>query len=342
MEAVNTKPATTETDSEQNPAARDLPRSRKVVIVGAGAVGSTFAYALAQDGGPDEIVLYDTQRDLAQGQILDLAHGLPFMPPMTLRAGGPDDYADARVIVITAGAKQKSGESRLDLLQRNAAIMRQIMDDVTDRDSQAVVVVVANPVDLLTRVALERSDWPRNRIMGSGTVLDTARFRYLLSRHCGVDSRNVHAYILGEHGDSEIAPWSLTHIAGVSMETYCAVCGKHGEWDRVKQEIVEEVRQSAYHIIDYKGATNYAIGLALVQIVRAIIRNQHSVLTVSALLNGEFGLRDVCLSVPCMLSEKGIERVLHGELAPKEQEGLQQSARVLREAWNRLRSELRH
>jgi len=309
---------------------------RKVVIVGAGAVGSTFAYALAQDGVADEIVLMDAQRELAQGQVLDLSHGLPFLPPVSFMVGRPEDYANAQVIVITAGAKQKPGQSRLDLLRRNAAITEQIMDEVTARDSRAVVVVGANPVDVLTRVALNRSDWPRNRIMGSGTVLDTARFRYLFSQHCGVDARNVHAYILGEHGDSEIAAWSWTHVAGIAMQEYCAICGKCADWAQVREDIVEKVRKSAYHVIDYKGATNYAIGLALVRIVRAILRDEHSVLTVSALQEGEFDLKDVCLGIPCVVSAKGIERVVHGELTVEEQAGLRRSAQVLQKAWNDL------
>jgi L-lactate dehydrogenase len=309
---------------------------RKVVIVGAGAVGSTFAYALAQDGAADQIVLTDTQRDLAEGQVLDLAHGLPFLPPVTFRAGSAGDYADAQVIVVTAGAKQKPGESRLDLLQRNAAIMDSIVSDICEQDSRAIMIMVANPVDVLTRVALDRSGWPRNRVMGSGTVLDAARFRYLLSQHCGVDARNVHAYILGEHGDSEIAPWSLTHIAGMPMREYCAVCGKCEDRKDVREGIADQVRKSAYHIIDYKGATNFAIGLALVRIVRAILRNEHSVLTVSAMLTGEFGIKDVCLGVPCVISDDGIERIVQGKLAEDEMDGLRRSATVLQEAWTNL------
>ena len=240
------------------------------------------------------------------------------------------------MIVVTAGAKQKSGESRLDLLQRNAAIMDGIVSEIRAQDSAAVMIVVANPVDVLTRVALDCSGWPRNRIMGSGTVLDTARFRYLLSQHCGVDARNVHAYILGEHGDSEIAPWSLTHIAGMPMQEYCAVCGKCEDWKQVREDIADQVRKSAYHIIDYKGATNYAIGLALVRIVRAILRNEHSVLTVSAMLTGEFGIENVCLGVPCVIAGEGIERVVQGRLCENEMEGLQHSARLLKEAWTEL------
>lgn len=313
------------------------PLKRKVVIVGAGAVGSSFAYALAREGAAEEIVLSDINRQLAEGEILDLAHGLPFLPPVTFRAGSSEDYADAQVIVITAGAKQKPGQSRLDLMQENAKIIEHIMTDITSRDSPAIVIVVANPVDILARVALQVSGWPRERIMGSGTVLDTARFRYMLSDHCGVDPRNVHGYILGEHGDSEIAPWSLTHIAGMPMDEYCAICRKCEDWHKTRRDLVERVRQSAYHIIDYKGATNYAIGLALVRIVGAILRNEHSVLTVSVLLDGEYGLNNVCLGVPCMISAQGVERVIHGKLTDDEQKGLEHSAEALNNAWKQLR-----
>lgn len=312
---------------------RERWKARKVVIVGAGAVGSTFAYALAQSGLADDIALLDQNRELAAGQVLDLAHGLPFFPPVHIHEGDASDYADAHVIVITAGAKQRPGESRLDLLQRNVAIIESIVDDIVAQQSQAVIVMVSNPVDVLTYVALKHSGWPRGRVIGSGTVLDSARFRYLLSQHCGVDAHNVHGYILGEHGDSELAAWSLTHIGGMKIDDYCPICGRcNGDCLAHRQALVEEVRRSAYHIIDYKGATYFAVGLALVRIVSAILRNQHSILTVSTLLDGEYGLRDVCLSVPCVVGEAGVERIITASLTPEEQEALERSASILREA----------
>lgn len=308
-------------------------KARKVVIVGAGAVGSTFAYALAQSGLADDIALLDQNRELAAGQVLDLAHGLPFFPPVHIHEAEKSDYADAHVIVVTAGAKQRPGESRLDLLQRNAAIIESIVDDIVAQQSQAVIVMVSNPVDVLTYVALKRSGWPRERVIGSGTVLDSARFRYLLSQHCGIDAHNVHGYILGEHGDSELAAWSLTHIGGMAIDDYCPTCGRCSrDWNEERNRLLESVRRSAYHIIDYKGATYFAIGLALVRIVGAILRNQRSVLTVSTLLDGEYGLRDVCLSVPCVISEGGVERIIVANLAPEEQEALARSAAILRAA----------
>ena len=305
---------------------------RKVVVVGAGAVGATYCYALAQSGLAEEIIIIDKNEDLVRGQVLDLVHGQPFFPPVTIKAGTVDDYADARLIVITAGAAQKPGETRLELLKKNAAIVGGIAADIASRNSAGVMLIVSNPVDVLTYVALKRSGWERNRIIGSGTVLDSARFRYLLGEHCGVDVHNVHGYILGEHGDSEFAAWSMTHIGGSTIDEYCPVCGKCSEWNVQRELIEKKVRESAYSIINSKGSTYYAVGLALVRITASILRNQNSVLTVSVLLNGEYGLNDVCLSVPCIVSEKGIVRIIDSTLAPAEIEALNYSATVLKKA----------
>ena len=243
---------------------------------------------------------------------------------------------DARVIVITAGTAQRPGETRLDLLQRNASIVGQIAGDVAGADSSAVMLVVTNPVDVLTHVALRRTGWERGRVIGSGTVLDTARFRHLLSRHCGIDSHNVHGYILGEHGDSEVAAWSMTHVAGMTMDEYCPACGRCDDWPAQQARIEQEVRDSAYHIINYKGATCFGVGLALVRIVAAILRGQHSVLTVSTLLDGEYGLGDVCLSVPCIVSERGVERIVESRLSQGELESLAASAALLKQSMGQL------
>lgn len=315
----------------------DTPwRPRKVVVVGAGAVGATFAYALAQSGLADEIVLRDANHDLVMGQVLDLAHGQAFFPSVQIREARVEDYADARLIVITAGSKQRPGESRLALLQRNAGIIRDIIDEIVLQKSQAVVLIVSNPVDILTHVAHKRSGWPRGRIIGSGTVLDSARFRHLLSQHCGVDVHNVHAYILGEHGDSEFAAWSMTNMAGMPIEQFCGRCRKCDHKQPARLQIVEAVKQSAYHIIDYKGATCFAVGLALTRIAAAILRNQHGVLTVSAVLEGEYGLDGVSLAVPSILSRNGVERVLEVDLPPDEKSALAKSAAVLKEAIQQL------
>ena len=311
-------------------------KPRKVVIVGAGAVGSTFAYALAQSGLADEIALRDANHELALGQVLDLVHGQAFFPSVQIHEGQASDYADAHLIVITAGSKQRSGESRLELLQRNVKIIHDIIDEIALQKSPAVILIVSNPVDILTYVAHKRSGWPRGRIIGSGTVLDSARFRYLLSRHCGVDVHNIHAYILGEHGDSEFAAWSMTNMAGMPIEQFCRLCLKCDDWQAQRRKVAEEVRHSAYHIIDYKGATWFAVGLALTRIAAAILRNQRGVLTVSSVLEGEYGLSGVSLGVPCIVSQKGVDKVLEVALPPDEQDALVKSAAVLQAAIGKL------
>jgi L-lactate dehydrogenase len=308
-----------------------LWKSRKVVIVGAGAVGATFAFALAQKGLADQICLIDANPDFAEGQALDLAHGLPFYPSVQIRAGDRRDYSDAQVIVITAGAKQAPGESRLNLLQKNAAIIEGIVDEIVAQKSQAVLLVASNPVDILTQVALKRSGWLKNRVIGSGTVLDSARFRYLISQHCKVDVGNVHAYILGEHGDSEVAAWSMTHVAGMPMDHYCPQCGNCSDWHGERDRIVREVKESAYHIINYKGSTYFGIGMSLARIVGTILQDQNSVLTVSTYLEGDYGLHEVCLSIPCVVGQGGIKRIVQAELYPEEQSALERSAQILKD-----------
>ena len=305
---------------------------RKVVVVGGGAVGATFCYSLAQSGLADEIALIDMNEDLARGQVLDLVHGQPFFPTVSIRVGNKSDYADAQLVVVTAGAPQKPGETRLHLLQKNAAIVGSIATDVAGHKCPGVMMIVSNPVDVLTYVALHRSGWDRSRVIGSGTVLDSARFRHLLSDFCGVDVHNVHAYILGEHGDSEFAAWSMTHVAGVHIDQYCATCGECDNWKRQRRHIEQEVRDSAYHIINYKGATHYAVGMALVRIAGAVLRGQNSILTVSTFLDGEYGLHDVCLGVPSLLSKGGVKKVLESPLPEDEMDALSHSARILQQA----------
>jgi L-lactate dehydrogenase len=311
-------------------------RSRKVAIVGAGAVGATFAYAMAQNGAADEICLIDLNEDLCRGQVLDLSHGLPFYPTINIYAGSEKDYKDADVIVITAGAAQKKGETRLDLLKKNGAIIEGIVDQITAQNSKATIVVVTNPVDILTKIALERSGWDRSRVIGSGTVLDSSRFKFLLSEFFDVYVGSIHAYILGEHGDSEFAAWSMANISGVQLDEYSNQLGIEN-WQEKKKEIEREVRDSAYHIIDYKGATNFGVGLALVQIVGAILKNQRRVLTVSFHLEGEYGINDICLATPCLISQDGVASIVGTELTDEEQKKLEHSADVLRQEYADLK-----
>jgi len=313
-----------------------LVRRRKVVVVGAGAVGSTFCYALAQSGLAEEIAIVDQNDDLAQGQVLDLVQGQAFFPTVSIRVGNPCDYRDAQIVVITAGAAQRPGETRLGLLQKNAAIVRSIVDDIVGQKSAAVILVTSNPVDILTHVAVKRAGYDRGRVIGSGTVLDSARFRHLISGNCGIDIHNVHGYILGEHGDSEFAAWSMTHIAGMQIDRYCPICLRCADWTAERRQIEQSVRDSAYHIIEYKGATYFAIGLALVRITGAILRGQRSALTVSTALDGEFGLHDVCLSVPSIVSEGGVVKIIASQLPENELAALTASASVLKKAMEQL------
>lgn len=316
----------------------DKQHQRKVAIVGAGAVGSTFAYALAQSGLANQIVLIDQNKDLVQGQVLDLLHGDPFFPTVSIREGESADYHDAELIVITAGSAQKAGETRLQLLQRNAKIIQSIMKDINQQNPTGVVLVVSNPVDVMTHVALQCTNIESNRIIGSGTVLDSARLKQKLSQFCDVDVHNVHAYMLGEHGDSEFAAWSMANIAGTPIDEFFSLHQPQSDWHQIKQKIEEDVRNSAYHIIDYKGATYYAVGLALVRIAGAILRGEKSVLTVSTLLNGEYGLDNVCISVPCIISNSGVTKVIEHKLPESELNSLHTSAQTLKNAISKLHS----
>jgi L-lactate dehydrogenase len=309
---------------------------RKVVVVGAGSVGATYSYALAQSGMADEILLIDKNEELVSGQVLDLVHGKPFFPAVKIGVGTEDDYADARLVVITAGSAQSPGETRLQLLQKNADIVGDIAESVARLGCQGVMLIVTNPVDVLTWVALKKSGWERNRVIGSGTVLDSARLRYLLGNHCGVDVHNVHAYILGEHGDSEFAAWSMTNVAGIKIDDYCPICNKCSDWKAERAHIEQQVREAAYKIINAKGSTHFAVGMSLLKITASILRKQNSVLTVSTMLNGEFGLKDICLSVPCVVSDSGIEKIITSPLDGEERVLLNRSADVIKKAIDSL------
>ncbi len=304
-------------------------RVSRVVIVGAGAVGTTCAYTLQISGTARQIVMIDLDTKHAQAEIMDLNHGLFFTPPVDIRLGDYADCKDADIVIITAGAKQKPGQSRLDLVRRNVEICRSIVANILQHTRDAILLMVANPVDVLTYVALRASSLPPERVIGSGTVLDSARFRYLLSRHCNVDPHNVHAYILGEHGDSEVAAWSISHLGGVNLANCQKLCSRNCT-DQDRQAIVDQVRQSAYHIIEAKGATCYGIGLALEKIVRAILRDERSVLTVSRLLDGYCGIENVCLSIPTVVGRNGADRPLSADLSTQEQQALQASAQTLK------------
>lgn len=302
----------------------------KVAIIGAGDVGTTIAYTLQFSGLVTEMVLIDINRELANGQVMDMNHGLFFVPPITIWAGDYSDCKDADVIIITAGARQKQSESRLQLVERNAQICRSIVDQVIPYSKDAVLLVITNPVDVMTQVVMAHAGASKNRILGSGTVLDSARFRYYLSERCRVDARNVHAYVVGEHGDSEVFLWSQVRMAGTPLEQFCKGCD-HKCTPSEREHMVESVRNSAYHIIEAKGATSYGVSLAVLRITEALIRDENSVLTVSTWLDGAYGLREVCLSVPCIVSRRGVVRIIETPLNRNEQLSLEKSAEILRE-----------
>jgi L-lactate dehydrogenase len=301
----------------------------RVAVVGAGNVGASFAYALLLSGLAAEIVLIDLNRERAEGEAMDLTHTVPFAHPTRVWAGDYADCAGAAVTVVTAGANQRPGETRLELLARNAAIFRSIIARVAGANPAGIILVATNPVDVLTHAALRVSGLLPARVIGSGTTLDTARLRYLISRHFGVDARSVHAYIIGEHGDSEVPVWSLANIAGMRLPDYCEANGAALD-AAARRAIYEQTRDAAYEIIKRKGATYYAIGAGLVRVVEAILRNQRTVLTVSSVLDGPYGLSDVALSLPTVIDRGGVEQVIRLRLSDEEEAGLRRSAGVLR------------
>ena len=304
--------------------------SRKVAVIGCGFVGSSSAFALMQSGLFSEMVLIDADTKRAEGEAMDISHGISFARPMQIYAGNYDDITDAAIIVITAGANQKPDETRLDLIKKNAAIMKSIVGEIKKRDFGGILLIVSNPVDILTLIALKESGYPSNRVIGSGTVLDTGRFKYLLGEHLDVDSRSVHAFIIGEHGDSELAAWSNARIGGLKVNDFCELRG-HFNHEQSMKKIFENVRNSAYEIIERKHATYYGIAMAVKRICEAIIRNEKSILPVSSLMTGEYGLNDVVLSIPAVVDETGVQKVIPIELNDKELTKLKDSANILKD-----------
>lgn len=304
-------------------------RPRKGVIIGAGAVGMACAYAMLIRKTFDVLVVQDLNREKAEGEVMDLMHGVPFVAPVQIRAGTlADEGRDADIVVITAGAKQKPGETRLDLVQRNVTIFKGLMAEVARACPNAIVLIVSNPVDIMTYVAWKLSGFPSARVLGSGTVLDTARFRALLGAELGIDARNMHAYVIGEHGDSEVAVWSKVNVAGVRLDDL----GWDGNPETLTpalKTVFEQVRSAAYEIIRRKGYTSYAIGLATTEIVEAVLRDQERVLTVSTLIDDVYGIKDVCLGYPTVVNRHGATRLLNLALSDTEQRQLRNSAQTL-------------
>ena len=303
----------------------------KITIVGAGAVGSTTAYTLMLSGLVSEIVLIDINKKIAEGNALDMNHGISFVSPVKIIAGDYNDIKGSDMVIITAGANQEPGERRTDLLKRNAKITESIVENVLKYcHDDTIIMMVTNPVDILTYVAYKISGFSHNHIIGSGTVLDTARLKYLLGEHTNIDARNVHTYIIGEHGDSEVATWSTTSIAGMGISQFCESSQMCDSTAVCTECFYETVKNSAYEIIEKKGATYYAIALAVKRIVECIIGNEKSILTVSSMLEGQYGISDMCLAVPTVVSSNGAEKIIEIDLSEKEKEDLHKSAEKLK------------
>lgn len=294
----------------------------KVAIIGSGFVGASTAFAMAMNGLVAEMVLIDVNKDKADGEAMDINHGLAFLSQMSIYSGDYSDVRDCDVIVITAGANRKPGETRLDLAKKNTLIMKEITANVMRYYNQGVILVVSNPVDVMTYMVSKWSGLPEGKVIGSGTVLDSSRFRYLLGEKLGVDVRNVHGYMIGEHGDSQLPVWSATNIAGMQFDEYCAAHNIAVD----KEELVQEVKKAGAEVIKRKGATYYAIALSVNRIVEALLKNQSSVLTVGTVVNDSYGIQGVVINLPCIVNKDGVVQVLNIKFTDEELAALQASA----------------
>jgi len=314
---------------------RKATRPSRIAVVGAGKVGSTFAYATLLNGLVGEIVLIDIDRERAEGEAMDLNHAAPLSNPARIWVGDYSDCAGANVVVVSAGTAQKPGETRLDLFKRNASIFRDIIPEIAKYNKDGILLIATNPVDILSYIAWKASGFPWKHVIGSGTVLDTARFRHLLSQRLELDPRNVHAHIIGEHGDSEVPVWSLTNVSGMPLDEFCRTqdCELGPE---ERDHIAEQTRNAAYEIIQRKGATYYAVAVGLVRIAESILRDQHSILSVSSLVPGYYGIEDVYLSLPAVIGRGGVERLVRLPLSDEEKRALRQSAQTLRDVLDEL------
>lgn len=308
---------------------------RKVAVIGCGFVGSATAFALMQSRLFSEMVLLDANRAKAEGEAMDIAHGIPFAGQMKIYAGDYDDISDAGIIVITAGANQKPDETRLDLVHKNVEIFKSIIPEIAKRDYKGILLIVSNPVDILTYAAVKLSGLPENRVIGSGTVLDTARLKYLLGEHLSVDSRSVHAFIIGEHGDSEIAVWSSANVSGIPIDDFCEMRG-HYDHVQAMRQIAENVKNSAYEIIARKQATYYGIAMSVRRICEVIVRDEKSILPISTMIHDEYGIDDIALSMPAIVGGEGVETHVPISLNKQETESLIDSAETLKKVAKEL------
>ena len=297
----------------------------KIAVVGAGFVGTTFAYSLLIHGLASQIVIIDINQEKAEGEVMDLNHGMPFAYPARIWAGDYSDCRDADIVVVAVDKGQKIQQSRLELAEGNFQVLKQIIPNITRYNSEGILLVVTNPLDVMTYVALKLSGFPKNRVIGSGTILDTARLRYLLGEHLQVDPRNVHAYIIGEHGDSEVPVWSLANVAGIRLKDYCPICKVPYNPDDLN-DLFLKVKNAGYEIMKRKGRTNYGVALGLTKIVESIIRDENAISTVSCFLEDYHGVSDVCLSVPVILNRTGVKEVIKLPLNDEEITAFQKSA----------------
>lgn len=312
-----------------------MMKMQKAVMIGCGFVGSASVFALMQSGLFSEIALIDANTEKAEGEAMDISHGIPFARQMKIYAGDYDDVKDAGIVIVTAGANQQPGETRLDLVNKNVGIFKKIIPEIANRGFEGILLIVANPVDILTKVAIKLSGFPENRVIGSGTVLDTARLKYRLSEHLGVDSKSIHAFIVGEHGDSEIAVFSSANVSGIPLSQFCELRG-HFEHRASEREIAEKVKNSAYDIIQRKRATYFGVAMAVKRICEVIVRNEKAILPVSTSMHGEYGIEDVVLSMPCVVGSDGIEVQVPVVLSEEEKGKLQESAKILKETISTL------
>lgn len=306
-----------------------MVEKRKVVLVGTGFVGMSMAYALLNQGGVNELVLIDVAKEKAVGEAMDLSDGVPCASArMVIRAGDYDECKDANIVVITAGVAQKPGETRLDLAKTNAKIIKEVTENVVKSGFKGIFLIASNPVDVMTYVVGKVSGFPTNKVIGSGTVLDTARLRFLVAEHLNVSSKNVHAYIMGEHGDSSFVPWSKSYIGCKPLKD---IIEERKEPEDVLENIYKQVQQEAYEIINKKKATYYGIGMGLTKIIKAILNDEHEILTVSTYLNGEYGQNDIFIGVPAIVNASGIQEILNLKLSEEEKEKFNHSCSVLNE-----------
>lgn len=303
----------------------------KISVIGAGFVGATTSYALMLGGLCEELVIVDINKDKAIGEAMDISHGAAFVKPVKVISGTYEDTRDSDIVIITAGAAQKPGETRLDLVNKNIGIFKSLIPEIVKYSPDSILLVVSNPVDILSYVTYKLSGFPRERVIGSGTVLDTSRFRTLLAEYLEVDARSIHGYIIGEHGDSEIAAWSLTNIAGVNLEEYVNIT-QQGKGDLSFMEYIPmSVKNAAYEMINTKGYTNYAVALAVRRICEAITGDEKAILTVSALMEGEYGLSGLYIGIPSIVGKEGIKKVIEVPLKEKEREDFISSANKMKE-----------